>query len=114
MEHDSNTIQEPRPWRWGPCLLSTWSCLLFLVIILAFAVPRLRQGGWSFPLYAAGEYVEGCYPLFWLVYLCLPLLARDIYLSRKHKRPLGPGVKLSLSLILIVFLPVYHFIFGWF
>ncbi len=114
MHNNNEGILEKRYWRIGPYLLSTWACLLYHLIILAFALPRLGPRGWTFPLYAPGEYVEGGYPLFWLVYLCLPLLARDIFLSRKQKRPLPKEVKFCLGWVLLGFAPIYHFIFGWF
>ena len=102
-----------QPWRCGRLSLAFWSCLAYFALLIAFALPPLVRGR-GLPLYQPEEYVQGSYPLFWAVYVCLPLLARDIYLCRKEKVSFPSELKFGIGSILLASLAAYHFIFGWY
>jgi hypothetical protein len=103
-----------RVWCLGRASLALWSVLIYLLIIAAFTVPRLwTLGIITWPLYAPDEYIKGSYPFMWLVYICMPLLARDIYLHRKMRQPLSADLKAALWLAALSSVPAYTVIFGW-
>ena len=110
------TAAELRIWCWGPLNLSVWAAVVYVMFLLAFMFTgRPGHGeGFAFPLYGPEEYIQGTYPLFWLVYIWLPLFMREFYVHRKHREPVPRQFWLQLLALAAISLPVYHFVFGWY
>jgi len=99
-----------KSWRWGPLSAASWTALAYLLAVLIFTLARLGQG---FPLYSYEEYITGSYPLILLVYICIPLLARDTYLFFRGRLKATAELKgVSLTLVLCSLL-AYRYVFGW-
>lgn len=107
------TEHPPRSWAWGPFSATSWSVILYLAMIAAFAIPRLVGGGFHIPLYGPGEFIEGSYPMFWLVYVVLPLWVRDGWVCRKRGEPWSFDLKRSLVISVLATVAAYRFVFGW-
>jgi len=108
-----HTEHLPRSWTWGPLSATLSSVLLYGAMIVAFALPRLIRDGAGVPLYGPGEFIEGSYPMFWLVYVVLPLWMRDAWVCRKRGEPWSLDLKISLTVAVLVSGLAYRFVFGW-
>ena len=106
----SEMVSAHTSWRLGGLSASSWSVLAYLLIVAALALPRLGHG---WPLYGPAEYITGSYPLIWLVYICLPLLARDCYLALKGRLEATIELKLFGLSLLPISLLFYRYLFGW-
>ena len=100
-------------WRLGRFSLFGWSVHIFLLIVLVFTAAGLFAAEPGLPLIVNDETYLGSYPLFWLVYVCVPLFFRDLFLFRANGQRLTAELKLGAITLVIVGLLAYRYVFGW-
>ncbi len=105
---------KPRSWTWGPFSVSLWSVIVYVLLILAFALSRLRDSAFHIPLYDKAEFIQGSYPMFWLVYICLPFIMRDVWVTRKSREPFSLDLRVAMVVALLVTILSYRYVFGWY
>jgi len=100
-------------WRLGRYALFTWSVPVFVLIVLAFAAVKLWPN-LGLPRDGSSGLYDGGYPLFWLVYVCVPLFLRDLFVLHENGERLGTEHFVAVVVLFLSALLAYRFVFGWF
>jgi len=102
----------PTVWRWGPLTVFTWSGLALLTIIAMQAGFGLARAD-TFPIWK-DDYTIGAYPSFWLVYVCLPLAVRYVWVRKKLHQPIPSRFFWQCTALSVVCGFAFHWVYGWY